>query len=485
MLGVMPEPGGYAIAKFSRTAVYKSYKDWVLELTEEGAEKFYNSFYFQYGHASIADLAHLMVVVENISIPARMILLDDQLIDAQSRSTRYVDYSKCDLIVPPELQNDKKLLDLYKQTCCELTGLYQQILDKVTQLYIKKYQKTAPKEMDEECVMRTLHARAFDVARYVLPGGIPKSMGVIGSARTWERIITKFLSSPLLECQQVGQELQEAICKKQAFNPGWDKIKDKALAKLVFGKNIALPTLVKYAQKNEYPGNLYQKIQTLLPKIKVDPDSKHPVRMHQKIDPEIDLVTTLFYKVSDCSYKQLLAVVKKMPAKKIKEILDLVYQYRQEHDGVPREAALGNLTFDICLDIGAYRDLHRHRNVIHIIKGPRPVYGFEMLPEIAEVGLKQEYMEMMAKTEKVFWEIEKFIPQVGQYILPQATRRRVLMKMSPWELQYLSELRTKPAGHISYRTIAYKMYEQFARKYPDWGKHFRVTDYKQNDFWKR
>lgn len=482
VLGVQPEPGGYALAKFSRTPVYKSYQDWVTELSEAGAEKFYNSFYFQYGHASIADLAHVAVVVENISQPARFLLLDDQLIDAQSRSTRYVDYAKCEFIIPPEIKKDAKILTAYQDYCREMIVLYQKITERVTKLYLRRYSSTRPADMDKETLTRTLHARSFDVARYVLPFSLPKGMGVIASARTWERIITKFLSSPLLECQQVGQELQRAICQKAAFNPALTKIDAKDF-KAIFGKNIALPTLVKYAQKNTYQQQVYDQVKTYFPKINTLDATK--VTLHERINPEIDLVTTLLYRVSDFSYRQLVHEVKKFSPLKIKKIIDEVYRSHEEHDPLLRELATGNLTFDVLLDIGAYRDLHRHRNVIHIIKDFRPVYGFACPVEINKIGLLGEYKGAMRKAERFFWSIEKKYPHVGQYVLPLATYRRVLMRMTPWELQYLTELRTKPAGHFSYRQVAYQMYQAFARRYPIWAKYFRVTDYRTVNFWQR
>ncbi|MFH1840608.1 MAG: FAD-dependent thymidylate synthase [Candidatus Shapirobacteria bacterium] len=482
VLGVQPEPGGYALAKFSRTPVYKSYQDWVVELSEKGAEKFYNSFYFQYGHASIADLAHVAMVVENISQPARFLLLDDQLIDAQSRSTRYVDYSKCEFITPPEIKNDSKTLSIYQQHNCNLIALYQKITERVTQLYLRRYSSTCPADMDKETLTRALYARSFDVARYVLPFSLPKGMGVLASARTWERIITKFLSSPLLECQEIGVELQQAICQKPAFNPALNKLNPKDF-RAIFGKNIALPTLVKYAQKNTYQSQVYDQLKNYLPKIKTLDSTK--TALHERIRPEIDLVTTLLYRVSDFSYRQLLSEVKKFSPAKINKIIEIVYRLRGEHDSLLRELNTGNLIFDLCLDIGAYRDLHRHRNVIHIIKDFRPVYGFACPREIKAVGLAQKYQEMMKKAEALFWRIEKKYPHVGQYVLPLATYRRVLMRMTPWELQYLTELRTKPTGHFSYRQVAYTMYRHFARRHPAWAKHFRVTDYRTVDFWQR
>src|SRR3979409_2314266 len=55
--GAEPEVQAYAMAKYSRSAL--SMKESLREISEQKAEQFLNTFYFQYGHRSIADLAHL------------------------------------------------------------------------------------------------------------------------------------------------------------------------------------------------------------------------------------------------------------------------------------------------------------------------------------------------------------------------------------------------------------------------------------------
>jgi len=55
--GVEPEIQAYAMAKYSRSAL--SMKESLKEISQQKAEKFLNTFYFQYGHRSIADLAHI------------------------------------------------------------------------------------------------------------------------------------------------------------------------------------------------------------------------------------------------------------------------------------------------------------------------------------------------------------------------------------------------------------------------------------------
>jgi thymidylate synthase ThyX len=65
------------------------------------------------------------------------------------------------------------------------------------------------------------------------------------------------------------------------------------------------------------------------------------------------------------------------------------------------------------------------------------------------------------------------------YAVPLAYRKRTLFKMDFAEAVYISELRTGPAGHISYRSVAYGMYEAVAERYPALAKRFRVTDVRQ------
>src|SRR5689334_10974382 len=96
--GVEPEVQAYAMAKYSRSAL--SMKESLAELNEQKAEKFLNTFYFQYGHRSIADLAHIAMAVERLSLLAAIALVDEQRWDGQERSTRYQDYKKASYYVP-------------------------------------------------------------------------------------------------------------------------------------------------------------------------------------------------------------------------------------------------------------------------------------------------------------------------------------------------------------------------------------------------
>ena len=114
--GVEPEVQAYAMAKYSRSAL--SMKESLREISSQKAEKFLNTFYFQYGHRSIADLAHIALAVERLSILAAIVIADEQRWDGQERSTRYQDFRKSGYFVPDfgNRPSDRALyLEIYRK----------------------------------------------------------------------------------------------------------------------------------------------------------------------------------------------------------------------------------------------------------------------------------------------------------------------------------------------------------------------------------
>ncbi|PYX80399.1 MAG: alternative thymidylate synthase, partial [Acidobacteria bacterium] len=122
--GVEPEVQAYAMAKYSRSAL--SMKESLREISEQKAEKFLNTFYFQYGHRSIADLAHIAFAVEKLSMIAAIILVDEQRWDGQERSTRYQDFRKSGYYTP-DFAGDAGALRLYRETMEFLFAEYEAI----------------------------------------------------------------------------------------------------------------------------------------------------------------------------------------------------------------------------------------------------------------------------------------------------------------------------------------------------------------------
>src|SRR6476659_5169492 len=99
-----PEKLAYALARYSRSP--DSIRDSIEWVRTHDSSKFLESFYFQYGHASIADLGHTVMCFEGVSELAATEIEEEPLWDGQAKSSRYQDFSKSGFITPPELTGD-------------------------------------------------------------------------------------------------------------------------------------------------------------------------------------------------------------------------------------------------------------------------------------------------------------------------------------------------------------------------------------------
>ena len=210
--GADPEVLAYAMARYSRSAL--SMRESLAEISTQRAEQFLNTFYFQYGHRSIADLAHVAMSVERLSLLAAIALVDEQRWDGQERSTRYQNFLKSGWYFP-DFSADSASALLYSETITSLFGAYKRVNEAVFNALRRRVD--CPDGMKPEAYERTLKARAFDVARYLLPLATNTSLGQIVNARTLETQVSRLLSHPAAEVRDLGFKLREA-----ATGPAWN-----------------------------------------------------------------------------------------------------------------------------------------------------------------------------------------------------------------------------------------------------------------------
>ncbi len=97
----------YALARYSRSGRFHPPVDRLGALAQFCRNFLGDSFYFQYGHQSIADLGYTVVPgFEGISELAASEIEDETLWDGQAKSSRYQDFSKSGFITPPELDGE-------------------------------------------------------------------------------------------------------------------------------------------------------------------------------------------------------------------------------------------------------------------------------------------------------------------------------------------------------------------------------------------
>ncbi len=491
--GADPEVLAYGMAKYSRSAL--SLRESLAELNEQKAEKFLNTFYFQYGHRSIADLAHLAFAIEKLSILAATIVVDEPRWDGQERSTRYQDFQKSGYFVP-DFGSDAAARELYRETIDFLFAEYRHFSEEMLG-YLKK-RTPKPEEMKQEAYERTLKARAFDLSRYFLPLAANTSLGQIVSARTLENQVSRLLSDPHAEVRRLGELLKKAA-RETAYNvnqagaePVVEEIQQRSAdlaerVRKVFLREVHVaPTLMKYAEPNAYERESRRELRAtaddVLGSLPIEPAPLVDLLEDEPL--EVELAATLLYQYSHHSYRQIRGVVEGMTAARRAEIIDLGLRHRGRHDEVARTYCSGQkFRFDILMDIGGFRDMHRHRRCVQIVQDYTTRHGFDRPEDIDNANLATRYDAAMARARDAVAQLAARLAddseEQSQYAIPLAYRKRALFKMDFAEALYISELRTGPAGHFSYRNVAYAMYEAVAKRYPELAKYFRVTDVRE------
>lgn len=502
--GADPEVLAYAMAKYSRSAL--SMRESLNEISAQRAEQFLNTFYFQYGHRSIADLAHIAFAVERLSLMAAIVLVDEQRWDGQERSTRYQNFLKSGWYFP-DFGADSSSAKLYADTVKGLFAAYERttaaVLDTLRQHVAR------PDAMKPEAYERTLKARAFDVARYLLPLATNTSLGQIVNARTLETQVSRLLSHPVAEVRDLGQKLREA-----ATGPAWNvnaQAGASFVATLAANPELAAdpdliaeaaslltrevrtaPTLVKYAEPNQYAIQTQAELSQAAGELfrGLPPAGAPVVDLVERTETlEVELAATLLYSASHHPYRQIRDLVAALPQSRVDEIIELGVRHRGKHDETLRAFHAGAaLRFDILMDIGGFRDMHRHRRSTQILQSFTALHGYET-PEsgdvagLAQAGIVADFQAAVEAAHAASARIAAgSAPEAAQsalYLLPLATRIRCLFKMDFAEAQYISELRSAPAGHFSYRRVAWEMYLALQRQHPALARHIRVTDFTQ------
>ncbi|MDB5079890.1 MAG: alternative thymidylate synthase-like protein [Chloroflexi bacterium] len=508
VVDIAPETQAYALARYSRSAA--SLRESVGWISNQKAADFLETFYFAYGHKSIADMAHITLALENISVLAAVVIEDEPLWDGQERSTRYQDFSKSRYVVPGELESQPENRETFTAAADYLFATYNALTKELYGHLAEALPR--PDDMDPAAYKRTLNARILDVTRTLLPYATRTSVGQITSARVLERQLSRLLASPYQEIRAIASEMKE-VCKQPGFSPLEIRLQAslenlvaqhpeaagplKELAG-VFSATEPAPTLVKYAepspQQAQAAAGLSQAARELLRGI--EPDNSRTVHLVEGTPPLLEAVTTLLYRYSDLAYHQVQAVVLELSPAQVNEIYDLAHAARGRHDGWLREQQSGyGRIYDILIDAKSMQDFFRHRRCVQVRQEITPRHGFVGGKEWFELGLPaqtvasaldggqvERYDRTMRETAQVVSRLEA---EAAHYLLPLGFKRRALFKMDDAQAAYMIETRSGVNGHFAYRQAAYQMWQELERVQPEVARWVRVTPFEQSDFLNR
>jgi thymidylate synthase ThyX len=451
-----PEKCAYALARYSRSpdSIQRSL-EWV---RDHDSSKFLESFYFQYGHASIADLGHVVMCFEGVSELAATEIEDEQLWDGQARSSRYQDFGRSGFVVPPEF--DEAQADRYNEAGRSLIEAYRTVHAGMVEHFSARWPK--PAEMKEDAYRRNIAARAFDVARYLLFLGVPTGVGQVTSIRTLEKQIRRLKASQFAELRSLADEIGAACSSPPACSLA--TVADEPIA----------PTLAKHVDTDCYRARSSADLsrwaeQNLPPRSMPEPgrvDAMRPDNMAAEI------AATLLYPVTDRPFRELYDFAACCTSGVRAEIIDVATQSRPRREELLREFRGGLYVFDLAIDIGAYRDLHRHRRCQQYRQEYSSSLGCETPQGIADAGLAETYSQAIEAARLA----GNSMPQPGrQYLLPFAARSRFLFKMDFAEAEYIARVRSGVKGHFSYRQVAWDMRQKLGELEPELGRILEAT----------
>jgi thymidylate synthase ThyX len=457
MLSPMPpEKSAYALARYSRSAdsIVQSV-EWV---RTHDSQKFLESFYFQYGHASIADLGHLAVCFEGVSELAATEIEDEQLWDGQAKSTRYQDFSRAGFVTPPEF--DPAQTAVYEAAGKRLIAAYQKVHAAVFEHLATQLPR--PAEMKPDAYQRNLAARAFDVARYLLFLGVPTNAGQVVSIRTLEKQIRRLKASEYAEVRSLGDEIAEA-CAQPATCLWEAGTAAEAMA----------PTLARHVEADEHRVQVRADLERYAEQNLPPPYSQPPrVDLLLPRDNITEIAATLLYPVSGRPYRELQEIVGSWPVSRRMEIIGVALRSRTRRDELLREFRSAPYVFDILMDIGAYRDLHRHRRCQQFRQPYAGQLGYDTPAVVDAAGAGAVYHEAM---QAAFTAMGKLQAPGAHYLLPFGALSRFLFKMDFAEVEYISRLRSGVKGHFSYRQVAWEMKQRIDEVEPELGRLIEAT----------
>jgi thymidylate synthase ThyX len=451
-----PEKSAYALARYSRSA--DSIRDSIEWVRRHDSTKFLESFYFQYGHASIADLGHAAMCFEGISELAATEIEEEPLWDGQAKSSRYQDFSKSGFITPPELTGEDAAA--YERAGGALLAAYAQVRRLAFDALAARLPR--PAEMPVDAYERNLAARAFDVARYLLFWGVPTNVGQVTSIRTVEKQIRRLRASEYGELRALAEEIAQACAAEPDCR--WGEAACEPLA----------PTLARHGEADEHAvrsrADLKLWAQQNLPAAwNASPER---VDLLRPAHTPADIAATLLYPVTDRPFRELYETAAGWSDAKRAEVFDAALGSRGRRDEILTGFRGGQYAYDFVIDIGAYRDLHRHRRCQKFRQEYSAALGFDTPQLVGEAGATQIYEGAM---RQAFEAMRRLPGRAADYLLPFGARSRFLFKMDFAEAEYIAKLRSGVKGHFSYRAVAWEMKQKMEQLEPELGRLMEAT----------
>jgi thymidylate synthase ThyX len=403
------------------------------KLKQSGSGKFMDSYYVGYGHASIGDCGATTVFIEQVSMLVAKAVQDNPLYNGQEASTRYLDFSKQRILDPYDAAASAAIQTRWME-------MYNRILPLLTEGLKKRYGFDPAQYKSEKTWMNALNARAFDIARALLPVGTTTLLSWSTTLRAARDNLRRLKYHPLPEVRDVAQTIFKKLLEKYPHSFKGDEMAESSGPRDTYNALNAGRTHYVSA------ADIRRQFQPTADEMKRIAAGEIVARR-----TTIDL-----------------------DGLRLNEMPVLV----QRPQGSPlpwRLEAYGQYNLLFLLDFGSYRDLQRHRNGVCQIPlidgqfGMNPWY----MQQCAEFLSTEENARLLAEIDAQFAAIADLkksgivtTPELNQYLFPMGTQVLVHAAYSVPETTYIGELRSGKTVHSSLRPVAQKFLDLLKQDLP-------------------
>lgn len=392
----------------------------------EKARRSNEKIIFDMGHSSVAEHAVFNFDVIGISRLAVEALEHFRLCSFTEKSQRYITLD-CDNVLPSEIAGTP-----HEHAYLECIKKQNDFYHKAFALLTDHVMKTNPDKAADPKNKGLLEGWAKEDARYATALATHTQLGMTVNARTLELMLRRFAAHPFAEVRELGEKIFATV------------------------NNIA-PSIVRYTAATDYDTTTYPALaalahETIPHETTINPDVQ---LVHFDADADDRIVAALLHTVSSAPFTAVYKRVHGMSPDEKKRVIATACDTMKFFDAVLREFEYSDFTFELCISASCFAQIKRHRMATITCQQYMPVH---IIPQsIVSIGLEKEFEALMQHTEKVYRAIAKDVPSHAQYILTNAHKRRVLMKLNARELYHFSRLREDEHAQRDIRDIAYAM----------------------------
>lgn len=429
-----PETISAAYARISRSPKQVDELRQISRAEVDKSRKSNNNIVFEMGHSSVAEHAVFNIDVIGVSRLLAEEIEKFRLCSFTEKSQRYVLFNN-DFVIPDEIQQ-AGMKDLFAATVKMQNDCYNQLYEQLRP-YVFAQNKTLAENPANKSL---LEGWAKEDARYAIALATETQLGMTINARNLELMLRRLAALPLAEAQEYSRKLYTAT------------------------KDIA-PSLIRYIQATDYDRltrhNLQKQTQKLTKKYSLVPETpvKSPDVHLVFATPNADLkiTATLLFSSSNLNYDKSLTLAKQISVRDKKILFKEAFASIKLYDAVLRELENVDLQFELVVSASCFAQLKRHRMATIISQEYDPVLGVTIPDAVRKIGSHKEFMEVIKKTNEAYLQIRQKQPLAAQYVLTNAHRKRVLMKLNARELYHLARLRTDAHAQWDIRELSGKM----------------------------